>query len=172
MANIACPNCGYPLKQGQTPCPECGTQLEWSDNSGDKYNTSCNNQNSSSASGFYNNNQPVSTWKTDKAQYIYECWVIGWKSFGQMFRFSGRASRREFWSYYFLVGIINIIPIIGFILWIIGLCSVGVRRMHDSDHSGWWILVPFQCFFLYLKKSDEDENYYGNPEPATDFLED
>ncbi len=68
--------------------------------------------------------------------------------------FSGRASRKEYWMFFF----INVI--IGMILWIIGFAlhalvlswlyalallvpgvAVGVRRLHDIDRSGWWYLI-------------------------------
>lgn len=171
MKKSSCPSCGYPLNQGQTFCPECGSQINWPETPVTQ-NITGDYQNNQNTPSYYNSSQPLSTWKTDKAEYIYECWIIAWKSFGRIFRFRGRASRREFWSYYIFTGmILNIIPGLGTILWLLGLWSVSVRRMHDSNHSGWWILVPFHCLFLYFKKSDEDDNRYGEPEPATDFLE-
>lgn len=55
---------------------------------------------------------------------------------------------------------------IGFLLglwWLIAFIAVSVRRMHDINHSGWWILVPVASLFLYLKKSDIGTNNYGEP---------
>lgn len=42
--------------------------------------------------------------------------------------------------------------------------SVAVRRMHDTGHSGWWILFPLYNIYLTFKKSDEGENEYGSLE--------
>ncbi len=75
--------------------------------------------------------------------------------------FKGVASRSEYWYFvlaslmadlvasfldnYFsgspignLLGLLLLVPSI----------SVGVRRMHDTDHSGWFLLVPFYGFYL------------------------
>lgn len=55
---------------------------------------------------------------------------------------------------------------IGFLLglwYLIALIAVSVRRMHDVNHNGWWILVPVASLFLYLKKSDKGTNLYGEP---------
>jgi uncharacterized membrane protein YhaH (DUF805 family) len=77
--------------------------------------------------------------------------------------FSGRASRREYWwwaLFAFLVWLVALVlDVIFFPGWIrsdayIGLLSgiagialflpnwaVAVRRLHDTDHSGWWSLI-------------------------------
>ncbi len=52
--------------------------------------------------------------------------------------------------------------------------SVTVRRLHDTDHSGWWWwlqLLNFLCglgtiiliFAFYIKPGDPTENSYGPP---------
>lgn len=71
--------------------------------------------------------------------------------------FSGRASRGEYWWSYlgiilmsFAASILAIIPVIGTVLTtlfgfaiIIPSISVSVRRLHDSNLSGWYYLLPF-----------------------------
>ena len=48
--------------------------------------------------------------------------------------------------------------------------TVTVRRLHDVDRSGWWMLIPMTIIgiipYLYwvCKKGDEGENRFG-PEP-------
>jgi hypothetical protein len=80
-------------------------------------------------------------------------------SFGQAVRtvlqkyadFKGRASRSEFWwwlLFYYIGAILFLIliPRLSFlwnIAFLIPNLAVGVRRMHDSDHSGWWVICPF-----------------------------
>jgi uncharacterized membrane protein YhaH (DUF805 family) len=77
-------------------------------------------------------------------------------------RFSGRATRSEYWYFYlftFLASIAgeildNVIggithgsltlfnPLVSLALFIPGL-AVEVRRLHDVDRSGWWLLMYF-----------------------------
>ncbi len=70
--------------------------------------------------------------------------------------FTGRAQRSEFWWFvlFNFIGsaILNFVDtaIIGMpalsIIWMLGLLipgiAVSIRRMHDLDKSGWWILIP------------------------------
>ena len=69
--------------------------------------------------------------------------------------FSGRARRKEYWLFILLyliaaiiAGIIDAVAatmgIIGIILTLglfIPSLSVGVRRLHDINRSGWWMLI-------------------------------
>lgn len=71
--------------------------------------------------------------------------------------FSGRASRGEFWwvllaSYIaaFVLSFIGLIPVIGPIITVafslgifIPTLSVSVRRLHDTNRSGWFLLIPY-----------------------------
>ncbi|MBR6459349.1 MAG: DUF805 domain-containing protein [Actinomycetaceae bacterium] len=71
--------------------------------------------------------------------------------------FSGRASRGEFWWSYlalilasFVLGFVELIPVIGVIVGlvfsfgtIIPSLAVSVRRLHDTNRSGWFLLIPF-----------------------------
>ena len=98
--------------------------------------------------------------------------------------FSGRASRPAYW-WWFLFAILvsagaNIIdlllgsyPIVstlaGLALLLPGL-SVGVRRLHDTDRTGWWILIGLipvigwiVLLIFYLRQGDADTNTYGPP---------
>lgn len=115
-------------------------------------------------------------------------WFI--KSLKNYANFKGRARRKEFWMFklYFIitVGIALIIdgilaisfgwPAPYFTLFtvislIIPQLSLIVRRLHDSNNSGWNALIyiiPFLGDLLILLfaclKSDPDENQYGvNP---------
>jgi uncharacterized membrane protein YhaH (DUF805 family) len=99
-------------------------------------------------------------------------------------KFDGRASRPAFW-WWFLFGILvgigaNIIDLIlgtwGIVNGLAALAlllpnlSVSIRRLHDTDHSGWWVLIallPIIGFIVllifYLRQSDPGENRYGPP---------
>ena len=112
--------------------------------------------------------------------------------------FSGRASRAEFWWWILavfllmlLVGLIDgaiLAPLMGFgafaddagrplsLLASLGVLlpglAVSVRRLHDIDRTGWWLLlglVPVIGFFVllyfYVQKGDAGLNRFGAPEP-------
>ena len=108
--------------------------------------------------------------------------------------FSGRATRPEFWWWFLFAVIVGavtnlidaavIAPALGFepfqknagqpLSMIVGLAlllpglAVGVRRLHDTGRSGWWILINLVLIigtivYLYfvLQPSEEGENQYG-----------
>jgi uncharacterized membrane protein YhaH (DUF805 family) len=99
-------------------------------------------------------------------------------------KFDGRAARPAYW-WWFLFAILvaiatNILDAIigsfGVISGLAGLAlllpglSVAIRRLHDTDHSGWWVLIgliPIIGFIVllvfYLRDSDSGENKYGPP---------
>ena len=112
----------------------------------------------------------------------------------------GRASRAEYW--WFAVFAV-VVPFVGFNSWrrfpgllvagaavalvtVIPHLAVTVRRLHDTDRSGWWALLglvgPLAGFlesagwighlvllWFLIQKSDVLENRYG-PNPAPDAL--
>jgi hypothetical protein len=93
-------------------------------------------------------------------------------------RFSGRATRSEYWWWFLfsvlVQGIISVLSenlgyFISFAL-LLPSMAVAVRRMHDTDHRGWWALIPIVNFVFALSKSDASENRFGRPygyiEPA------
>ena len=85
--------------------------------------------------------------------------------------FEGRASKSEFWPYFFvyMVGslILDVstestqIPILGIITLIVSLggmlpmISVGCRRMHDINKSGWFQMIPIYNLILWAQDSNE-----------------
>lgn len=116
----------------------------------------------------------------DLGQRLYECFDLWWEcvkvwwyDFKNRFcQFSGRASRREFFSFVGFGGlafplnpffILSLMLIVGFIPWL----AITVRRYHDIGKSGWWMFVPIANFFLLFKKSDDGPNEYGHePDPV------
>ena len=104
---------------------------------------------------------------------------------GKYADFSGRARRSEYWWWYLALVIYYIVLIvllstgksIGAILFGLGLLAVilptlavGVRRLHDTGKSGWWMLiglVPFGGIVLlvfFVMDSTPGPNSYG-PSP-------
>jgi uncharacterized membrane protein YhaH (DUF805 family) len=97
--------------------------------------------------------------------------------------FSGRSSRPAYWwwvLFAILIGIVaNVLDlaidvtifsiIVGLALFLPGL-AVAVRRLHDTDRSGWWILIgliPVIGFIVllvfFIQKSDPVDNQHGPP---------
>ena len=93
--------------------------------------------------------------------------------------FTGRARRKEYWMFIlfsmlggFAMGLVVVISgasdatldlVASFyqlFLFVPGL-AVGVRRMHDTDRSGWFILVPFYNFYLGCCDGTVGDNRFG-----------
>ena len=77
--------------------------------------------------------------------------------------FKGRARRSEYWWFWLFLVLCNAVlsavdsfigsPIIGGIFalaTIVPSISVAVRRLHDTDRSGWWLLAPLAPLVLML----------------------
>lgn len=67
-----------------------------------------------------------------------------------LFSFKGRINRAKFWlllliPLLILIGSITIDLLRGIliILWIWTVLAIHVKRWHDLDKSGWWVLVEF-----------------------------
>lgn len=70
-------------------------------------------------------------------------------------QFSGRAPRAEYWWFYLgyiiLAIVLNVLTSVSEIFGLLGIVylaliipmiAVGVRRLHDIDRTGWWLLAP------------------------------
>jgi len=89
--------------------------------------------------------------------------------------FGGRARRKEYWYfclfnliiYYILtfiapyIGIPILSNMYSFAVLIPGI-AVGVRRMHDVDKSGWYLLFPIYNLVLLCTEGDTGKNDYGD----------
>ena len=101
--------------------------------------------------------------------------------------FKGRAPRSEYWWWVLAVIVVNIIlniidniifgptmqPISALFSLAILLPSiaVGIRRLHDLDRTGWWLLVSFIpiigaliLIYFFVQKGTDGENRFG-PDP-------
>lgn len=45
----------------------------------------------------------------------------------------------------------------------------GIRRMHDVNKSGWWILFPIGNLIFWAQPSDVSINRFGPPAPPANF---
>jgi len=106
--------------------------------------------------------------------------------------FNGRASRQEYWFFIlfnilisaflatidFFSGTFNIETGVGLLSGIYSLAvlipgiAVTVRRLHDTDRSGWWLLIPLipviggiVLFIFMVQDSTSGDNQYG-PNPS------
>ena len=103
--------------------------------------------------------------------------------------FSGRARRKEYWMFFLfnfliMLGIAIVETVIGLGFMGIGLISfiyaigvlipglaVTVRRLHDTDRSGWWLLVAFipivgalaLLYFMVVDGTPGANRYGANP---------
>jgi len=112
--------------------------------------------------------------------------------FQNYFDFRSRSTRAEYWWWVLFVILtqqaLNVVNIrigilFGLAVLIPGL-SLGIRRLHDINKSGWWLLMWFGIFLIrfgifliapvivlivwHTKPSDEGTNKYGpDPRQAT-----
>ncbi len=107
-----------------------------------------------------------------------ENYLQPWKRYAD---FSGRASRAEYWTFVLINFVISLIlqvlavgaealallSLIFSLVTLIPTIAAGVRRMHDTGHSGWYILVPIYNLILGLTEGDDGTNDYG-PNPYDD----
>lgn len=83
------------------------------------------------------------------------------ESYGNCFRkyatFRGRSARQEYVVFtianFILSAILGLIPVVGGIFGIIIIIpgiAVAVRRLHDLNKSGWWLLAPYGIMLIGL----------------------
>ena len=102
--------------------------------------------------------------------------------------FTGRATRQEYWMFWLaslLISValnivesaLNLPAIISTLFSLAILCpslAVAVRRLHDTDRSGWWLLlalIPFLgwavlLYFAVLDGTPGDNRFGSNPKGA------
>ena len=99
----------------------------------------------------------------------------------KFFDFSGRASKSEYWWFQLYNTILYILTLVFqndlallfsilVIANLIPVFAAGVRRVHDSNKSGWWILISFvpiaglYIFVLLITDGSKGKNRFG-PKP-------
>ncbi|HLS19027.1 MAG TPA: DUF805 domain-containing protein, partial [Paracoccaceae bacterium] len=98
--------------------------------------------------------------------------------------FQGRSRRSEFWWFVlfycllmaaisFVIGSISesLGSTLTFLAWLgllVPYLAVGVRRLHDIDRTGWWILIGFipiigaiVLIFFFVQRGTEGVNRFG-----------
>ena len=104
--------------------------------------------------------------------------------FSQYANFKGRARRSEYWWYILFYVIVSVVvyiidAVIGSqvlsyivdLLLLLPTLAVGVRRLHDTDRSGWWLLIapipfvgPIILIVWFCQDSKPAPNVHG-PSP-------
>jgi len=102
-------------------------------------------------------------------------------AFNNYVNFKGRATRAEFWWFFLFTTLlslvtqiidifssIGILNLISSLIVLIPSLSVGVRRLHDINKSGWWLLLWFAIIIgwivlliWHVRPSDKETNQYG-----------
>lgn len=94
--------------------------------------------------------------------------------------FSGRARRKEYWMFllvYIVIYVAALIlgglvsdtlgPMLGGLIGLVHIIpsiAVGVRRMHDTNRPGWWIIIPLANLIFAFTEGTRGPNQYG-PDP-------
>lgn len=105
--------------------------------------------------------------------------------------FAGRADRKEYWMFVavnilasLVLGIVDGItgiPVLGLLYMLVALLpsiAVTIRRLHDTDRSGWWMLVALIPFVgallllvLMILDGTNGENRFGSgSDPSSNGL--
>lgn len=114
-------------------------------------------------------------------------WYYYFEALKKYADFKGRARRKEYWMLHlcnfvvlFIIAFLGvkfsadadldsafaIVCRLYFIAMLIPLTSAGVRRLHDTDRSGWWLLLPIINLSFLVEEGDLNENKFGaNPKP-------
>ena len=106
--------------------------------------------------------------------------------------FQGRSRRSEFWWFWLfyvilsfvivaisavsemLGGILNLVVAIGLL---VPSIAVGIRRLHDTDRTGWWILIglipligTIVLIVFWVQRGTDGDNRFG-PDPLGNLAE-
>ena len=91
--------------------------------------------------------------------------------FKRYFDFQGRSSRSEYWWFFLLDILINILVVYSdfiflLMLWhiatIVGFIALTIRRLHDLNRSGLWFLIPLSISLgetIYLEIQTSQSSY-------------
>ncbi len=113
--------------------------------------------------------------------------------FSKYATFSGRASRSEYWYFFLftvivyivanildaaLFGGVAVLDLIATVVLLLPGISVGVRRLHDKDLSGWWYLLVFipvigwiVLLVWFCQRGTVGPNRFG-PDPLSPAVDD
>ena len=104
-------------------------------------------------------------------------------------QFAGRARRKEYWSFFLLMlavyvvagmvdgilgmggmigGLYGPLSLLAALFFVIPSFAVGIRRLHDTGRSGWWLLIGFipligalVLIYFFILEGTRGPNQYG-----------
>ncbi len=104
-------------------------------------------------------------------------------------QFDGRSRRKEYWAFFLLMlaayvvagildgilgmgamigGLYGPLSLLAALFFVIPSFAVGIRRLHDTDRSGWWILIGFVpligalvLIYFFILEGTRGSNQYG-----------
>jgi len=147
MGMVFCRACGKELHETAPACPHCGA-LQMIPHA------------------------PVATQESADGFFAY-----AFEPLKKYANFKGRARRKEYWYFFlfllalnfvigFMSGLLNssglyMLPVLITFGTLIPSIAVGVRRMHDIDRSGWWLLLPIVNLIFICQDSHQGDNRFG-----------
>lgn len=142
-----CKNCGSKLNEGDVFCGECG----WKVNE----KVSVLSKKEDPASYFFLGIKKYFSFKgtTGRKEFL-------WYIFYELFVFAGifiarLIDKSVLWSETVASVILKYIMLACFLFFLLPNISIAVRRLHDTNKRGWWLLVPVLGLILCLAKSRE-----------------
>jgi len=171
-----CGNCGKEVKPGAAFCPHCGAKT------GAVVTAAPEQQMPPQEEPAPSIGQPGMHVQSESVPKSVNPWQHFCNVLKKYAVFKGRARRAEFWFFalfytifYSVLSAIDAvlgltIPGGGVLSWLFFLAiilpglAVAVRRIHDTDKSGWFILVPVYGFILYFMEGTSGPNRFG-PDP-------
>ena len=175
-----CHQCGSENNDSISFCEECGSPQKVRMVS-KVFCHQCGNDNDDSASFCKKCGAPQSqSGASQNGQQISFQKAIS-LAFNNYANFKGRATRAEFWWFFLFTtalsfvtqfidtfSSIGILNLISSLIVLLPSVSVGVRRLHDIDKSGWWMLLWFAIIIgwivlvvWHVRPSDKRTNQYG-----------
>jgi len=158
MGMVYCRGCGKEIHESAPTCPHCGApQL-----------TSASQQFSAL----------IDSMKSGSSEEFMQFCLQPIKKYAD---FRGRARRKEYW--YFVAAYTAAILLLSFVGLILGgrihavtdtlvgliilgfllpNIAVGVRRMHDTDRSGWWLFLPIGGLIFCCLDGQRGANRFGD----------
>lgn len=187
MATIKCNHCGQDVDAQAKFCPKCGNTLanansqqgnQWQNpNNGNQWQNPNNSnqwQNPNNSGQWQNPNPGFQTMPNGDCVRTIDPIQSIKLYFQNYVNFEGRARRAEYWWPCLLSFILSFIPYINIIAglgMIIPSIAVGVRRLHDTNRSGWFLLlglIPIVGTIIliiwFCQEGNRGSNQYG-PDP-------
>ena len=159
-----CRNCGKQVSESTQFCVACGVQVYGGDESKQQFDLT-----EAPMSGALEGNP-------------FDYYLRAWRKYAV---FGGRARRREYWYFELFnilaIGILSLIEgmfgllpesetsILASIYYVASLVpnlAVGFRRMHDTNHSGWWYWLPIINLIFAVTNGQRSRNRFG-PDPKS-----